>query len=530
MDICKKIAAVAFSICLFALNANVTQAAKKIIYIPLDNRPITCDESAEVIRKAGYEAIIPPNELLGGGSTKSGDPTGLWKWLNENAYSAEAAVVSTDAMLYGSLVDSRKHELTAEEVSKRVENFQNFHAAFPRLPVYGFGTIMRTLISPHHSDKGMEPEYYQRYAMSIYRYTALQDKIDMGIAGKKERREFAKLQKEIPSDVMEAWEARHIINENANRALTDLTANNVFNFLLLGCDDGAMYSRTHYESRHLRDYGKNVGKTRFEVLSGADELGMIMLCRAINDNKREIPFIYTAYNIGKGRNTIPTYCNDTVGNDIDGAITAAGGLQIPTPERADFVMAVFTNPNGKTSEANWPINTIKMRRGIEPFVKRVKDFADKGYNVGVADISFGNGADNALMEAMRKENLLFSVRAYGGWNTATNTTGFLIGTGLLLKDMTRQASDELMLIRYLDEWGYQANVRQEVLAALDSLPGEHDPQSGALNSKRPAAAAFGTEKLKEFTKKNLTLPPWLSTENLSLDYPWNRLFECEIKF
>ena len=512
----------------FALAAANAGQGKKILFVPLDNRPITDKETAAVAEKLGYDVLVPPEKLLGT-RDQHGDPDGLWNWLRENAPGAKAAVVSTDALLYGSLVGSRNHELTQEQITERVNRFHTFHKDFPRLPIYGFGTVLRTLLTATHSGAGMEPAIYQQNAVKIRDFSVLRDKAEMGLASKKEQRQMQKMQQEIAPAVMEDWTHRHDLNFNANKALIDLTQQNALSFLFLGGDDGAFYSQTHYEMRHLQEYGKNIGKTKLQITSGADELGMVMLCRAILDDKRDIPFVYTAYNIGKGRDTIPAYCNEKIGDDMDNTIIAAGGMRVPAPERAELVMAVSTNPDGKTGSANNPDNTIKPRKGTMPFVNMVKDFVGKGYPVAVADIAYGNGADNALMNELHKAGLQFKLQAYGGWNTATNTTGFLLGTGLLSKWMDKQDREELMLTRYLEDWGYQANVRQSLAGAVWSQPG-YNQKTGDLNGARAFAAAKGTELLQDFARQNITLPAGLSLAKLHITHPWNRLFECEIFF
>lgn len=511
-----------------AAEASSPAQGNKIIFIPIDNRPITDHETREVAEKLGYNVVVPPETLLGS-RTQYGDPEGLWQWLRENAPGAKAAVVSTDAMLYGSLVGSRNHELSQETITKRVENFRKFHEDYPRLPVYGFGTILRTLLTATHSGAGMEPEVYQQNAVKIRDFSMLRDKAEMGLASKKERKQLAQLEQEIVPAVMEDWTHRHNLNFNANKALMDLTGQGNLAFFFLGGDDGAFYSQTHYETRHLREYGKNLPQTKFQVTSGADELGMVMLCRAILDDKGDIPFVYTAYNEGKGRETIPSYCNEKIGEDVDHTIIAAGGLQISNPARAELVMAVNTNPDGKTLEANSPANSIKPRKGTKTFVNLVKDLVAKGYPVAVADIACGNGADNALMNALHKEDLLFKLQAYGGWNTATNTTGFLLGTGMLGKWMDKESREALMLTRYLDEWGYQANIRQRLGGAVWSQPG-YNQQTGDLDGARDFAAKQGTEWLKEFAQQNINLPAGLSLKKFHITHPWNRLFECAIFF
>ncbi len=507
-------------------NAASVGQGKKILFIPLDNRPITDKETRQVAEKLGYEVVVPPDALLGT-REQYGDPDGLWAWLRENARGADAAVVSTDAMIYGSLVGSRNHELSQQTITERAQRFQEFHEDFPRLPIYGFGTILRTLLSATHSG-GMEPEEYQKNAVKIYDYSVLRDKIDMGVASGKEKRDFERMGGEISPIALADWEKRHGLNYDANKYLVDLTGQDVFAFFLLGGDDSAPFSQTHYESRHLREYGKDLGNTRFQVMSGADELAMVMLCRAVNDSMEDIPFVYTAYNEGSGRDTIPKYCNEKIGDDVDGAIVAAGGMRVPAPERAEFVLAINTNPDGKTLEANLPSNTIRPRKGTKHFVSLVKDLVEKGYAVGIGDISYANGSDNALMEQLRKEDLQFRIRAYGGWNTATNSTGFLIGTGLLSKWMDKKDADELMLTRYLDEWAYQANVRQRIGNEIWSIPGAGD--GGNLNEKRQGVDEQTTKWMAEFAQENIRLPQGLSLKNLRITHPWNRLFECGIDF
>ena len=522
------VAAILFSLGFMGIGhaADVGQG-KRILFVPLDNRPITDKETWEVAQKLGYEMTVPPEELLGN-VDRHGDPEGLWAWLRANAPGAKAAVVSTDAMLYGSLVGSRTHELDQATILARVQRFRELSESFPNLSVYGFSTVLRTLLSNTHSGPRMEPEDYQKNAVKIYKYSALRDKVDMGQGKKRDKKAMDRLQKEISPAVMESWEARHKLNYDANEALVNLAREGVFSFLFIGGDDSAPLSQTHYEIRRLREYGSDLGKTRFQVIAGSDELAMVMLCRAVNDDMGDMPFVYVAYNEGVGSKTIPHYSFEEIGIDVDATIVAAGGVKISGPERAELVLAVNTNPDGKTREASDASNTIRPRSGTKHFVSMVKDFVEKGYPVGVGDIAFSNGADNAMMEQLRKENLLFRLRAYGGWNTATNTMGFLIGTGLLNKWMTPHDATELMMARYLDERAYQANVRGLLHGALAGFPGEGTVMK--LNGKYDAAVKQGTAWMEEFVKQNIRLPEHLSLRHLRVSYPWNRLFECDCQF
>ena len=327
---------------------------------------------------------------------------------------------------------------------------------------------------------------------------------------------------------MADWFDRRARNYDANKLFIDFTAANVFNYFLLGCDDSAIYSQTHLESRHIKEYGKDLGKTRLTVTSGADELGMLLLSRAVNDMRNHIPFFHVAYNIGKGGETIPTYTNGKIKDDIKDAIAVVGGIEVPNPAHADMVVAVNTAYDGKTIEANTAANTVKPRRGTKPFVNMVKNYLEQGYPVGIADIACGNGADNALMEELKKENLLFRLFAYGGWNSATNSAGFMLGSGSMLKWLDTRDRYAMLTTRYLDDWAYQANVRNQVGALLPTLPGEID--GAYLGGKWQGANEKATMLISEFADKNIRLPKDYTRQNLTVRLPWHRLFECEPLF
>lgn len=509
--------------------ANVGQG-KKILYIPIDNRPCNLRQTVEVIEKLGYEVITPPENFLGTGATpeKFGKPEELWTWLENNAAGADAAVISTDAMIYGSLVGSRLHDLSAEKIMERAKKFSDFNKKFPYIPVYALGTIMRT---PTAAGSSYEPEYYKTYVTAIWNYTRLKDKSETEKLSRREKKDFAKFENEIPAEVMRDWFSRRERNYNANKFFIDLTSEGVFQYFLLGCDDNAPFSQTHLESRHLTEHAKNLnlGKTVCMVTSGADELGILMLSRAVNKNLNEIPFVAVDYNEGKGKNTIPSYANEPIGKSVSDAIIAAGGLEIPAAERADLVLAVNTNFNGKTFEANSSKNTIKPRRETKTFMNLLKNLVNKNYPVGVADIATANGADNALMNQLKKENLQFKITAYGGWNTATNSSGFLIGAGVLSKFMNDYEKNSLLLTRYFDDWAYQANIRTQLANGLIwTVPGEGSYSK--LDEKREGMEKLTAELAEKFAAENFILPEKTSLKNIRANFLWNRCFESDISF
>ena len=511
---------------LFIFTSTAAAQGKKILYVPIDNRPCNLFQVTQVADKLGYEILTPPEEILGS-KNFGGDPDKIWLWLDENAAFANYAVLSTDALLYGSLVASRVHDLTAEEILSRAERFKTFKEKFPWVKIYAFGTIMRTPRAASHSSA--EPEYFKTHAAAIFNYTALLDKQDTEKLSRGERKNLKKFNAEIPKEYLDDWFKRREKNFAANELFVEYTRAGVFDYFFLGCDDNAPFSQTHKESRQITESSVDLGKTVVQVTSGADELGMLMVARAINHDLGITPFVSVEYNEGTGAKTFPPYCNETIGTAIDAAIIAAGGLRIPAPERADLVIAVNTRKNGKTFAADdRKKNALKQRGDLKSFMKILKNFTAKNYPVAIADVAFSNGADNALMNQLEKNDLQFKIRAYGGWNTATNASGFLIGAGVLTKFMDERDVAELLITRYLDDWAYQANVRQEIFGASYGIAGKGDPLN--LQEKLEPLEKLLNEKMLAFVAANLKLPARWHLENLKFSLPWQRTFECDPRF
>lgn len=507
---------------------------KKIIYIPTDSRPVNLIQTIEVAERLGYEVLVPPEIFLGTGATdeKLGNPEAIWDWLNENAPSADSAVISIDAMLYGSLVGSRKHELPPEEILERAKRFEQLRKENPNLPIYIFGTVMRT---PNYNWEEIttenipESDYYGRYGLKIFQYTALKDKEEIQGISAAERNEMERLKSEVPEKAMQDWFGRRAKNYNASKYLIDLTRTGAFQYFLLSGDDSAFFCQTNLECRHLREYGADIGKEKFQVISGADEIGMLMMSRAINNDLHYIPFVSIGYNVGKGADTVPTFSNEKISESLESAIKAVGGVRIPNPQNADLVLAIHTNPNGKTIGADSKKNNTKPHTGIGSYMQLLKGYLKNDYPVGVVDISTSNGADNALMQRLKKDKLQFKIRAYGGWNTATNSAGFLIGAGVLTNRMTQEDIYSLLLTRYLDDWAYQANIRTQINNGLIwTIPGEGN--LWGLNEKQAGLEKLASDLATEFAAKNIFLPQGYTLKNIQARFPWNRTFESEITF
>ena len=498
---------------------------EKIIFIPHDSRPISSKQTADVVQRVGYDVVVPPTELLGN-REDWGHPDELWTWLRESMAQpgVKAAVISSDAMIYGSLVGSRKHSFSRSEVLARAQRFDELQRTYPKIPLYVFGSIMRTPRTGEASGHE-EPEYYRRYGADIFRYTLLRDKEEVEGLTRRERKEYDFLTRLIPKEALADWMGRREKNYVVNEYLIDLLRkHNTFRYLTLGRDDNAPFSQTHLESRHLSEEGADLGKSRFQTMAGIDEIALLMLTRAVNEQKHEIPFVFARYNWGRGADTVPAYSDEKISTSISDAVLASGGMMVRVPEKADVVLTVNTNPDGRTYEANAVLNDGTPREGTAYFADLVADYVAKGYPVSVADVAFANGADNALMTELQKRGLLYKIRAYAGWNTPTNSSGFALGEGMLVRHMDNDAVDHLLTTRYLDDWAYQANVRNTIARQLTWLRG--DGFYGSLDAKMDAVSMRSTRMMNRFIEANL--PPIAEIDTVVVTFPWNRMFESDI--
>lgn len=503
---------------------------ERIIFVPHDNRPISDEQTADTIRQLGYEVIVPPDELLGG-RENLGDPDKLWEWLEDETgvkknadkkNNIKAVVLSGDAMLYGSLVASRKHDIPVEVLKDRVNRFAVYRKTHPTLKTYVFSSIMRTPRSGEAASE--EPGYYKDYGADIFRYTGLLDKKEMGTLTPREDKELQFLTELIPPTALDDWMARRSKNFSVNKEMIDLTRANTFTYFALGRDDNAPFSQTHRESRKLSAYGVDLGVGKFQNMAGIDEFGLLMLTRAVNDITMQKPFVYVDYNRGRGAKTVPSYSDETIDETIRSHIVCAGGMYVKQPERADVVLLVNTRPDGSTGEANYPENNGKLTPAVKNFVDMVEKAVWAGQPVAIADISYANGSDNALMDELNKRGLLFRIQAYSGWNTATNSTGFVLGQGMLANRMSDDGKDRLLLVRYLDDWVYQANVRQTVARQIGWFRGSGLYSS--LNDKKQNVEYRTAALIKRFADYNF--PPFDGLDDIKVEYPWNRMFESRI--
>ena len=490
--------------------------AETILYVPQDDRPVSLKYTVETAEGAGYDVITPPMYLISGKNYK-GQADKIWDWVEENAHRADVMVLSTDTLIYGGLVDSRKHNLPLSTLTKRVNRIESLKKEYPKIPFYGFGTVMR---SPRASGGGVEPAYYGDYGPAIFRIAALQDKMDDSRLSDDEMAELMNLQTYVPIEYLQDWFNRRAENMKVNKSLIDLTRNHTFTYFALGHDDTSSLSQSALEGRYLAAYSKNISSSEYGSFPGADQLGLLLIARARVDKLQLHPTFEVIYPLGGAGDTIPHYEDQSVAKTIAEHITAVGGTMITTG-KPDVLLAVNTPLTKSTGESEAFENFPMISKSTNSFLDHIETAIHNGVQTNIIDIAYSNGSDNTLVFGLYQRDLLYRVGSYNGWNTASNSIGYAIAQSILATAMPVHNHNKMLTQQYLDNWAYQANIRKDVYRMQDTIRLDNVRYTGELNSK---LENYMNERVQDFAEKYLSLDP----RTVSARFPWGRLFETEI--
>ena len=497
--------------------AVLSKSRGTMVYVPMDTRPVCKDYTVATMQAAGWNIVVPPDELLSS-LERDGQPDKLLEWLEQNVQEAVAVVASADALIYGGLVDSRTHHIEPSVLQSRAERLLSLKQKKHSPDIYVFVTIMRT---PKASAAPAEPVYYEEWGSKLFRQGALLDKNELQGLSRKESKELQALNHEIPRNVIADFYGRRRDNIRTTELLLHGIESDSFNYLLVGRDDTSPLSQAHKEARYMSSLVNNFSNTKIRFFSGADQLGLVLLTQAANRLTYNTPLVYTEFGAGKGGATVPTYEDDTVAESAKQHIFAAGGFPSKNPDTADYILLVNTPYNGKTLEASDVKNSGVADKNTRAFADKVQAYLAQGKKVIVSDSAYGNGADNALVKELFRRGIAYDLAAYGGWNTSGNTLGFALSQGIESPYYEGNAAKDLLTVRYLDDWAYQANARMDVYKNV--IWPNYMPNSGYTPEQKRIAEAAIKESITKVSE------PVMGDVANDYDFklPWSRMFEVQ---
>ncbi len=511
------IAVCSFILYMFAGTAVQAKEKAALLFIPLDNRPVCFSYPVKVMEAAGYKIYTPPEKLLAT-RTAPADTEKLWKWLESRAEKVDAAVISTDALIYGGLVASRTHSMSMPELEAKVRRLQNLRMD-KDTRLYGFSTLMRT---PRESYGNVEPAYYSNVGPAIFRYSQLSDKSDLHAETLLEDFEVGAFERNLAKAHLKDWLDRRNKNMEINHQLAMLTRVGRFEYFAIGKDDNAPLSHTHMEARKIILNNGYLSDESFQILPGVDQLGLLLLTRAANALSRKSPTVYPMYVEGVGPKTIPQYSDLPLGKSVPEQVIAAGGKIVYSPDAADVVLAINTPADGTMYDSTNLSNSYYASPANKRYIVNLGKMLERGVNISLADVAFSNGGDNGFMNEMSLRGFTEKLSAYNGWNTADNTVGFAIAQGMLAPQIAKDKQLMLMRERILDDWYYQSNARRIITDELEK--NKKEAYKYTLNEMMPKIKKQAMDIISRLAV-NYDITAGTKFDVL---FPWNRLFEVDI--
>ncbi|ORX22558.1 hypothetical protein BVF91_11155 [Thermoanaerobacterium sp. PSU-2] len=473
----------------------------KIVFVPLDTRPVSL-QNVEIIAKAGgKELLVPPMDALDNYKKKSNQDM-IYDWLKGAVERPDvsAIIISTNQFISGGLIGSRNYI-----------NDINYKESLERLKeIIGLSGNKRLFLISIMSQ--VSPVLYQQDTIYVQNNANINYYVQIKKAiSENDTKTLERLKLSMPSylfNYMSVIASEVLINE---KMVSDLKPNVT---LTIGLDDTTMKSMLKYSYDDLKsaikDY-KNV-----YMLHGADEISMMTVAKILNEENGLKPSYKIVYEESGDENSYLPFEGGTVKEITEEKIGYIGGV---VSQDAKNIIYIHMHKNYKT--------------GIKNVVSKYKI---SGQNFGISDVAKTNGGDKDLVDEILKDKLITNVDAYSGWNTPSNTIGTVVAE-LSIKSYIDTKKDKNALedmqkyyyafafIRYADDYIYQSIVRD----AMQNWAKSNGLNPDNLTNKSEADAVL-REKMKPYLDMLMSIYDdcGIKIKGADVEYPWNRMFEIKV--
>ncbi|MBS1713459.1 MAG: DUF4127 family protein [Armatimonadetes bacterium] len=517
------------SLCAAVCSAHAGLSIKRVLLIPVDDRPATTQFAQMIGHLAGVEVVTPPDELLGH-FVQPGKPEAITKWLAETLPSCDALVVNTDMIAYGGLIASRTDRTSYTLAIKRLRDFWQVRKQNPGIKVYGFSAMMRLAPTATRQNAAWRNQ--------LARFVDVKERLKSTDTAPL-RSTAANLKKQIPVGEIDRYYAVRDRDHRVQQELMRMTRLGAFDFFALGQDDAKPVGPHVPESKKLIELSKSLEiADRIIHAAGIDQLSNVLLSRALMRSETWTPKIRVVYADEAGRQKIAFYESETLDNSLRDQIIGSGADFAKPGESFDYSLYVNT-PDPKAF-------------ALDAFLRSMKTEVDQGMPVAIADVNLGSSgtADPRLYDALTAEGRSSRVLAYAGWNTAGNTMGTTIPAANVYMLARRAGADPLqrevalrafILHRLVNDFEYHKFVRPEAYAMIDKLPNASREETyGPALAKVDALVKTDLgNRLQNRFKEQLQGTRFFagakqyevtSIRDVEIRLPWPRAYEVKLDF
>ena len=506
-----------------------------IALIPLDDRPCNTRFVQQIAALGADEISLAPRELLGRFNT-AGSPELLARWL-EDSPPVSALIVSVDMLAYGGLVASRRPTVAVDSALENLRVLAGFRAKNPDVKIYAFNVLMRLAVTMDGDDA--VANYY-----NIMRYARLCDEAERFDSAHL-RAELEKVHAEIEPRVLAQYLAARARNHAVNMQMLDWLHGGTFDFLLITQEDATEFGLHRREQDALLARAEELGVVeKMSLHPGADEAALTLLARHWNsgarfrvhwsnkeDAHRIAPFEDRPYDVALAQHVAAMRGElvDEGAGDFELFVNApVGGSQKDESDESKKARATQLLSFSRTLEEHAKSASPSAQL---PASTRAADFETSPLGVALCDVAFPNGADNLLMTELEKRGTLGYLAAYGGWNTAGNTTGTVLAQCAAIKratslhgDYDRALNRQFLFERIVDDWFYQAQVR----ARIEKSAREQGVSPLNMGDAGEAVEAQARRELRGFAQLLARRHFRTDLAKTEISLPWQRSFEADV--
>jgi len=480
----------------------------KIALLHIDNRPVCYNLPKDTAGiDNNLEIFLPDRKFLGSLRTYA-NVNEILNWF-EKIEEVDAVVVSLDTIAYGGLIASRRCPGSVEEIKINLQKFKQI-CDKKKVKIYAFSSVMR--ISNNNVNEE-EKEYWNLYGTQIFEYSQRFHKEGTDVS-------------EVPQEILSDYLATRNRNFQINKMYLEWAKEGFFNTLVFSKDDCAEFGFNVLEADILQRNVIEQNLTDFVLVkTGADEIPLALFARSVCDFYEKSPKIFPKFLTPEDRGLISNYEDISIEQSVNAQLNLAN-CKITNEKEADIILMI-NNFEAHQGEIVMGVKTKPFERNF--------DLPEKPFLI--ADVRFANGADNKFADKLLKKKFdIKNFYGYSGWNTSANTLGSLICAGVVryfTKDFNEEAFKKLQMIRFLDDWAYQANLRQILRKAphpnqpltkhpQDVLLGRV-PQGGREPRPNVIRLKIAMLKYENRLKKFLGINP-----RIKYYFPWKRFFEVGI--
>ncbi|SHJ74268.1 Protein of unknown function [Clostridium amylolyticum] len=501
----------------------------KLVYIPLDDRPVNTKDVEILADIAEVNLKIAPKEYLGKFMTKA-DRDNIYNWLSNEE--GDVLVISLDMLLYGGLVASRNIDTSYEEAVQFMGKLKDYKEK-TNIKIYAFSNIMRLSISVF----GEESE---KWWQQINKYNELRYRIDC-LGQNQYKMELEKLIESLPEEVLQTYLSARERNHNINKMAIDFVKQDIIDFLILSQEDCSPYGLhlSEHEVLHKIINDKRLN-SKINIFPGADEIGQVLLSKVVNDFNNIYPRVYIQYDDVSSKNVIPKFEDRPLDVNIQEHLKAIGAEITRNIRECDFILAVTTPNTPYIDMCGSDMKDYNKKSVIKSFVKTLKKYIEEGKIISIADIACANGGDPYLLEELKENGLLLDIAGYSAWNTAGNTIGTSIAIGSILNTViktkstlkeSKKKSLEFLIKRYADDYIYQSIVRNKTIKIIK----EQGLNIFNMGKKYESIDEYVWEEMYQLLKdyfenhkfSYMGFSGFVEEIKLSANLPWYRVFEVD---